>query len=340
MTDIRHIHDKHFRESMSHKDLAQDFLDNYLPPAVRRHVDLSTLALCKDSFVSADKSTFYSDLLYKVATTSQAEAYIYLLFEHKSSPDRFTALQMLRYMVEIWEQYLDQHPASITLPFIVPIVVYHGPSRQQGISMGELVDMPDEAMKIYMPDFALDFLDFSPKTDRKIKGQILTQLFIHCLQAKNEPKAVHRLVEIFTLIAQLDDSATSMEWMRSIFIYINQVMDIDKDVVTKLTRLHLTANKEDAIMTIAEQWRIEGETRGLMKGRMEGEAQGLIKGEAQGLMKGQATILKHQIAAKFGDQVFQRTVQEHVQNATPEQLALWAERILFAKTIDEVFAEK
>ncbi|NLY41508.1 MAG: Rpn family recombination-promoting nuclease/putative transposase [Desulfovibrionales bacterium] len=318
MTSIHHIHDTHFRESLSHKDLAQDFLDNYLPPAVRRHVDLSTLRLCKDSFVSADKSTFYSDLLYKVATTAKSEAFIYLLFEHKSSPDRFTALQMLRYMVEIWEQYLDQYPNPNSLPCIIPIVVYHGPSSQQGITMGELVDIPGQDMQTYVPDFTLDFLDFSPKTDRKIKGQIITQLFVLCLQAKNEPKAVHRLVEIFALIARLDDSATSMEWIRSIFIYLNQVMDIDKDVVTKLTRLHLTANKEDTVMTIAEQWRKEG--------RMEGEA------------SGQAKALSRLLSRKFGEHVFKLSAQDRLVRATPEQLDIWTDRILDAKTIEDVFS--
>lgn len=95
---------------MGRKDVAQDFLDNYLPHAVFNNLDLNTLTICKDSFVSADRSTFYSDLLYRVSTTGNTEAFIYLLFEHKSNPDRFTALQMLRYMVEIWEQHRDQHP--------------------------------------------------------------------------------------------------------------------------------------------------------------------------------------------------------------------------------------
>ncbi|NLY41136.1 MAG: hypothetical protein GX055_05885, partial [Desulfovibrionales bacterium] len=90
---------------------------------------------------------------------------------------------------------------------------------------------------------------------------------------------------------------------------------------------------EEVLEMLTEQLPLFNE-KWIAQGRMEGR----MEGEAQGLMKGQATILKHQIAAKFGDQVFQRTVQEHVQNATPEQLALWAERILFARTIDEVFS--
>ena len=63
-----------------------------------------------------------------------------------------------------------------------------------------------------------------------------------------------------------------------------------------------------------------------------------LEGEADGIVKGQATLLSRQIAAKFGDQVFKKSVQEHLQNATPEQLNLWADRILFAKTVEELFS--
>ncbi|GAB1409276.1 hypothetical protein MASR1M90_04300 [Desulfovibrionales bacterium] len=43
MNKPHNIHDNHFRESMGRKEVAQDFLDNYLPPAVLSHLDLRTL---------------------------------------------------------------------------------------------------------------------------------------------------------------------------------------------------------------------------------------------------------------------------------------------------------
>jgi hypothetical protein len=47
------------------------------------------------------------------------------LFEHKSFPYRFTALQLLKYMVGVWELHLKQFPGQI-LPTIIPLVIYHG----------------------------------------------------------------------------------------------------------------------------------------------------------------------------------------------------------------------
>lgn len=47
-----------------------------------------------------------------------------MLLEHKSKPEVWVALQLLRYMVRIWERL--QHRKVKKLPPIIPIVVYHG----------------------------------------------------------------------------------------------------------------------------------------------------------------------------------------------------------------------
>ena len=51
---------------------------------------------------------------------------IYLLFEHKSQPEHWTALQLLRYVVAGGEQYLKQHRKAQRLPPVYPLVLYHG----------------------------------------------------------------------------------------------------------------------------------------------------------------------------------------------------------------------
>ena len=309
---IYQIHDKYFRETLSHKQVAQDFPENYLPQEISKYLDLETLAICKDTFVDVHKAGHYSDLLYEVQATS-GQAYIYLLFEHKSTADPFIALQMLRYMLEIWELYRKQHPKKSTLPLIIPIVLYHGRFAKQAQGIGQLVDLPGPDLKVYVPDFTLAFLDFSPEADTKIKGEVLTQLFLHCLRAKNEPKAVEHLLNIILLIAELDDSAPSLQWIQTIFAYINQVMDIDKDVVRNLSKLHLAGSKEDIIMTIAEQWKMEGR------------------------QEGRNAILSRLLAKRFGQDVVNLQVQKRLQNASEEELDLWAERILDAQSIEDVF---
>ena len=55
-------------------------------------------------------------------------AFIYLLVEHQSEPDRWMALRLHGYVHRIWEQWLREHDAATHIPAVLPIVVHHGAS--------------------------------------------------------------------------------------------------------------------------------------------------------------------------------------------------------------------
>ena len=314
-TDITHIHDTFFRETMSHKEVAADFLANYLPAKVLKHIRLDTLTITKDSFVDKKQAEHYSDLLYQVMLSSGLPGYIYFLFEHKSYPDRFVVLQLLRYMIEIWELFRKQNPKAKTLPLVIPIVVYHGKPKGQAVRLCDLVNIPDPELSAFVPDFDLAFFDFSPKTDEAIKGAILTQLVIFCLQAKNTPEDVQKIWEIIALVVQMDENATSMHWLEKIFRYVLKAMDIEPEEMQDMFMQSLTEKKGGMFMTVAERLTI--------KGRIEGRQ----------------AILQRLVTKRFGQNILDIQFQERLRKATPEQLDLWAERILDAENVDEVFRE-
>ena len=132
-----------------------------------------------------------------------------------------------------------------------------------------------------------------------------------------------KLTEIIVLLAQLDENAPSLRWIEVIFRYLSQTMDIDRGVVQNLIQEIIPPKKEGLVMTIAEQWKQEGRLEGRMEGRTEGRN----------------SILSRQLAKRFGQDIFDISLQERLRNATPEQLDRWAERILDAKTLEEVFEE-
>jgi predicted transposase/invertase (TIGR01784 family) len=320
MSEINNIHDTFFRETMSHKEVAADFLANYLPAKALRHIKLDTLTISKDSFVDQKQAEHYSDLLYQVMLSNGLSGFIYFLFEHKSYPDRFVVLQLLRYMLEIWELFRGQNPHAKTLPLIIPIVVYHGKPKGQAIRLADLIDMPSPVLAAYVPDFDPAFYDFSPATDEIIKGQILLQLFLLCLQAKNTPEAVEKLREILALVIQMDENATSMHWLEKIFRYVLSVMDIEPEAMQDMITLSLSEGKGGMFMTVAERL----EHRGEQKGRLEGRQ----------------AIVQRLFTKRFGKSITDMDVQERLRKATPEQLDRWAERILDARDIHDVFNEQ
>jgi predicted transposase/invertase (TIGR01784 family) len=87
---------------------AADFVQNYLPADVVAVLDLAKLQPEKETFIDSRLRKHFSDLLYSVPLKSGGRAYLYLLFEHKSQPDKQARLQLLRYMTRIWEQVRKQ----------------------------------------------------------------------------------------------------------------------------------------------------------------------------------------------------------------------------------------
>jgi len=95
MPEISNPHDLFFKELLSRPEGQRDFVANYLPAAVVAQLDLSSLEPTKDSFVDPKLQAHYSDLVFRVRLRSGRPAFLYLLFEHKSRPDRFAPLRPL-----------------------------------------------------------------------------------------------------------------------------------------------------------------------------------------------------------------------------------------------------
>ena len=56
MNAVNNIHDTLFRQTMSHKDVAADFLRSYLPARVTRHLLLDTLSVTSCTMSSRNPS--------------------------------------------------------------------------------------------------------------------------------------------------------------------------------------------------------------------------------------------------------------------------------------------
>jgi predicted transposase/invertase (TIGR01784 family) len=106
-------HDCFFRENFGRPVIAQDFLRHNLPAEVLAELDLSTLEISKDSYVTPELRQIYSDLVYSVpyrGRKPEQRLTIYLLFEHKSRPDAWVMLQLLRYILASGDEYRKRHP--------------------------------------------------------------------------------------------------------------------------------------------------------------------------------------------------------------------------------------
>lgn len=167
MGELSNPHDRFFKETFGRIEVARDFFANYLPQEVTAVFNLDTLELQPGSFIDPDLQEQFADLLYRVGLIDGQDAYIYLLLEHKSYPDRLTAFQVLRYEVRVWER--DARAGEDLRP-IVPVVVYHGREKWQvATDFAGLFHGP-EALRRYWPALAYDLQDLSALSDDEIHG--------------------------------------------------------------------------------------------------------------------------------------------------------------------------
>ncbi len=74
----------------------------------------------------------------------------------------------------------------------------------------------------------------------------------------------------------------------------------------------------------------------LTQGRQQGMAQGIQQGMEQGMQRGELAVLTRLLSRRFGPLDTRTT--ERLQRATTAELERWADNILDARTLDEVFA--
>jgi predicted transposase YdaD len=321
MDQISAPHDRYFRESFGRVEVARDFLRHNLPATLLAEVDLATLEIATDTYVAEDLREDCSDLVYRLACRG-GTLEIYLLFEHKSRPDHWTLLQLLRYLVASGERHRKQHPKARHLPPVYPLVLYHGTRRWRvPASFHDLVEPLPEALAPFVPQFRYALHDISARTGAEIKGAVLTRLVQLALRHVFSAEPVERLRELLALIAQIRDLDEATEIVYALLHYYVQANSrLDEQEVRTL--LHETPFGETLMQTFIDRYREQGRQEGRQEGWQEGR------------QEGEAAVLLRLMERKFGPPG--EAVRQRIAQADAETLLRWSERVLTADSLEAV----
>ncbi|WP_024802588.1 Rpn family recombination-promoting nuclease/putative transposase [Nocardia sp. BMG51109] len=345
MTDQRfNPHDSLFRSLLADADdAASEFrpvVAAHASPEFAGRIDWRHMELQHCSFVDPELSNRYGDLLFRT-TLDDRPAFLYVLAEHQSSSDRFMALRMLEYMVNIWWRYLDQEETERTrareagepvpppprmLPAIIPLVVHNtatGRAWSAPLQFTDLIDL-DAAAKTaiapYMPQFRFLLDDVSRLGLEALRERDLTPAARTVLVLQQIVPGNDQVVE--DILKWLADDLRALEAgpnaARKLQIVISYVMKVGDPDPGKLAAgmAQIGPRAEEATMTLAE--RLEA------RGREEGRAEE------------RAAVLIELMTDRFGTLPV-ATIQR-VESASPDQLRAWTKRVLRAQTIEEIFA--
>jgi predicted transposase/invertase (TIGR01784 family) len=218
-------HDKFFKETFNNPQVTKDFVTYYLPPSIVKQIDINTLEPQKDSFINKELEEVFSDLLFKVDINHE-QGYLYLLFEHKSYQSRNIAVQLLKYMSEIWDRQPLRKEAD-KLPIILPLVIYHGKQTwHMGKSFGDVINGFDTLtadMTRYVPDFDYLLFDVSTYEDAEIKG--VTQLKIlfsiwRDLHTKSPADLKISIYQAAEALNRLEEKTSGLTYFETLLRYV------------------------------------------------------------------------------------------------------------------------
>ncbi|MFW5742676.1 MAG: Rpn family recombination-promoting nuclease/putative transposase [Spirochaetota bacterium] len=279
-------YDAFFRTAFSPRERAWELTQLLAPELAARftahdvHVDDSVLA---DPHLRSQPV----DLLIHLRR-GEAKAIVYVLYEHKSSPDRWVSLQMLRYMGAIWQR--SRRPGRTTLPRIEPIVLYHGKdSWRRPRDISELVDGGGGPN---VPRFAprlVNLADIAPDRIRGSLGFVVALLGLKYVR-RRLTEAIAELLAATLDRALADPEARDIaQATERMYAYTRSATDLRR-LATIAGELHYHRVRED-LMTWAEELIREGR----QEGRQEGREEGLRLGE----LRDKRAVLVRLVSRRF-----------------------------------------
>lgn len=315
-------HDALFKAAFEAPARAAGLLRCRLPAALDQALDWSTLVHEPGSYVNPELADSHSDLLFSVEIGHGSRAgerlAVYLLCEHQSSEVRHLLVRTLGYQVRIWERFLRDRPAG-RIPAIISLVVCHTPDGwSEPRRFHDLVSPAPSAypgLAELVPQFSVLIEDLADLSDDELYAMSL-DAFAHVTlwflrDGRNPTRLLSSMSRWIPVLASVLRAEDGMRAFLQLVRYASLVLS-DEDFGTFHGTLRTRLPEVDKEMASHYETTLQ-------RGRAEGRAD----------------LVRRLLGLKFRE--IDPRYQAQLAAATSEQLDRYAERILTATTIAEVF---
>jgi hypothetical protein len=275
-------------------------------------------------------------VVWRLRSRDERWLYLYLLIEFQSTVDRFMALRVLTYVGLLCQDLVRQRvwDARRRLPAVLPIVLYNGPRRWWAAEeVADLFAPVPAGLGAYVPRLRYRLIDEGrfPAAELERMPHLSAALFR--LEQSREDRESAEAFAAFT--RGLGGAAGSADLRRDFFAWARRLAGVT-------ARDRWRDEPEDVMLDqkireLFEDRRQEGVEIGRAEGRRQGEAEGRRRGEAEGRRRGEVEVLVRQLERKFGP--LDAVSRARLAAADSTQLLSWAERVLTAGRLAEVFAD-
>ena len=305
--------------------MVRDLLAGFLPPAWTAVLDLHSLEKMNGSYVTDDLRGRHGDAVWRIRW-GEEWLYVYLLLEFQSSVDRFMALRIMVYTGLLHQDLIRRGElgADRKLPSVLPVVLYNGERRWRApTDVRALVQPPPDGLERFQPDQAFLLIDEGAYSadDRQPINNLVAALFRleHHRSSDEVAGLLQLLVKWLSGPEQAGLRRAYLEWLRR---------RLPKWFPGEtFPEMHDLQEAYEMITNRFEEWK--------ERQRLVGVRQGVEQGIEQGRLDGERALVLRLIQRRFGE--VPPSVHKRLQSARQHQLETWADRVLDADSLDDIF---
>ena len=223
------IHDNFFKSLFSVKENLADLLHGSLPKDVLQGLKIESLEYDPTEYVDQELAPYFKDISCNMLF-GHTDIKVSLLYEHKSYPDKNIHLQLLRYILNVWE---NQVANKQKLTPVITMVFYHG--KRKWTDSG-FVQVP-EVLKRFVPLFDYALFDTKDIEDHAIirhfkRSSVKVAVWFMKRSdnligfIQNNPDLAR---EMFSQLKEIDETI-----FQKIALYLYKVSDMESDKIDEI----------------------------------------------------------------------------------------------------------
>lgn len=235
-------------------------------------LDLDSLKLGSESFISDELKESLSDLVYTARFKGEENLRICLLFEHKSSnPGRRIYPQIGRYMIGVQEDDLNQGRELFTPTVLV--LFYHGKEPWNPVPLSEQYGPVPEVFKGFGMNFNFSVVNLQSKSDDEIRSMenamLLRNIFLAFKHAREDDFFRINYKEVLIFASEKVSEDIILTLFFTTINYIYNVSSIKKQEIMNMVE-KMPPQYETSFRSLFDEFMEEGRQEGRQEGREEG----------------------------------------------------------------------
>jgi predicted transposase/invertase (TIGR01784 family) len=262
MSEVVHdFYDRSYKDLFSRPEMVRDLLTGFVQEDFIDDIDFSKLEKLGTTYILEEYEKRETDLILKLNIKGQ-EAYLYILIELQSSPDKFIALRVLEYLVGFYQDLLKQKDKlPDKLPPVFPIVLYTGKEPFNcAVSVEELIDKPYKRLMKYIPRFEYYKIDINEVNEGKygelIELENIVAACFNVVRAKTKKEMKEALYKLLEIVRKYGDYL-----QRALDIWLKKFFEKKGVDIEKITLIGGKEMIDEVIDQIYEE--------GIEKGKLE-----------------------------------------------------------------------